>query len=409
MRTKDIFKAIACIALSGALFTACEDDEVSVSAVTVLEAKYVDNAMRITLKDNATLQLTPFIMPSNAANKRVTYTNKHADILSVSESGLITPKLGVIGTDTITVSSTDGSGIRTSYTVHIIDHMVKATAINVTAAIANLSLKITAEPFDLKPHITLAPEDTWDTSLGYTSANEEIVTVDANGMVTPTGIGSTTITLSTLDGSNLTRTINVTVLDRVFREIDIDRAPWTVTTSVLYSDGKNYVTDGSTGKPEDMFDGAGNTFLSMVKPGKTYGNYSGKTEGYELYFIVDMQQQHEFNYLMWQHRAGNNYAYLRAWGVTVHGSNDGLTWETIKADELQIPIKGIDRTDPTKLQVNEADTNLYRIDLGLGEGVYVKYRYVKIQITNWSDNSGGATGGSSVQIGEFGLGRSHWE
>ena len=390
----NFLKSIAILTVFCLFMNSCkDDDDIRVSAVTVEEATYVNNIMQISLKDNATLQLTPFIMPRNATNTNVEYMSVNDNVFTVSASGLITPKS--VGIDTLVVSATDGSGVRTSYTVNITDHMVKATGITVTSEGSNMSIKIGAT-FDLGACVTITPDDTWDKSVTYTTSDASIATVNANGIVTAVAAGTAVITIKTADGSNISRNCNVTVLDFVEREVDLDRTGWTVTTSVSYSDGKNYVTDGATGKPEDMFDGDGATFLSMVKTGKNYGSWSGTTPGYEVNFKVDLKSKQKISYLRWQHRQGNSLAYLRVWGVNVLGSNDDATWTTIKSG-VTIPIAGITPSTP---DVNQADPNNYRVDLGSES----EYRYIKIDITKWSDNAGGATSGSTLQIGEFGLG-----
>ncbi|GHV24254.1 hypothetical protein FACS1894176_00120 [Bacteroidia bacterium] len=170
---------------------------------------------------------------------------------------------------------------------------------------------------------------------------------------------------------------------------DIDRNNWTVTTSTATNYG--YVPDGSTGMPEDMFDGSGATFLSLVKPNKSYSPVPAQAADFIPSFTVDMQTSQAFNFIRWQHRSGNIYNYLRVWGVDVYGSNDGSNF-TLLVSELEIPTN--DRT--SHIQDNEP----YLIDLP----TTFSYRYVKVELTKWSDNSGGAASGSTMQIGEFGLG-----
>ena len=105
-------KLIILLLAFGLSFSSCtEDDEIKVAAVTLLQAEYVDNNMQISLKDNETLQLTPFIMPQNASVKKVVYSNLNSEMLTISAEGVLTPK--AIGTDTITVAATDGSGVKT--------------------------------------------------------------------------------------------------------------------------------------------------------------------------------------------------------------------------------------------------------------------------------------------------------
>lgn len=197
---------------SGILFTGCKEDEKGlVTAITLVGGTYnaTCRCNQFSLKDNASLQVTAFVMPRDAANQNVTFASKNNNIFDVSGTGLITPK--AIGIDTLIVSATDRSGISTRYQIIVTDHMVKATAINVTAAGSNMTLKIGGAPFDLAAQVTLAPADTWNKTVTYQSNNEAIAVVTADGTVSPTGVGSTTITIRTVDGSNLSRNVNVTV------------------------------------------------------------------------------------------------------------------------------------------------------------------------------------------------------
>ncbi len=91
-----------------------------------------------------------------------------------------------------------------------------------------------------------------------------------------------------------------------------------------------------------------------------------------------------FNYFTWMHRSTNGYNYLRAWGISMYGSNDGQNFTEIKSD-IDIPY----------------ESNADEIVIDIPESTY---RYVKVQYTNWSDLVTVSTGGSTLQVAEFGLG-----
>ena len=66
------------------------------------------------------------------------------------------------------------------------------------------------ETLQLSPKVT--PEDaTFADVFLWTSSNEDVATVDGNGVVTAIADGTATITAQTVDGSNLTATCVVTV------------------------------------------------------------------------------------------------------------------------------------------------------------------------------------------------------
>ena len=66
---------------------------------------------------------------------------------------------------------------------------------------------------------TVSPSDAYNKKLSFTSGNTNVATVDANGKVTAKGSGTTTITIKTTDGSNISKTCNVTVENNNYANI----------------------------------------------------------------------------------------------------------------------------------------------------------------------------------------------
>ena len=60
---------------------------------------------------------------------------------------------------------------------------------------------------------TVSPNEATNKTLSWSSSNTAVATVDANGLVTAVGEGSATITAKTQDGSNVSATCEVTVLN----------------------------------------------------------------------------------------------------------------------------------------------------------------------------------------------------
>jgi hypothetical protein len=429
---KRIISFLAIIALIG-----CEPQgfepatDGKITSIAVKEAVYVSAgipSMQLSLKDNEELQLNVVIMPQGAKNKRVTYSNRHPNLMEVSETGLIKAK--AVGRDTLTVNATDGSGVSTRFVVNIIDHMVKATAINVTPEGNNMQLKIGGADFNLGALVTLAPADTWDKTVTYTSDDVSIVTVSAAGIVTPVSVGVTTVTIRTVDGSNLSRVCHVAVLDVVHREVDINRSDWTVTTQTHNDYG--YMWDGGTqsspvtGLPQHMFDGQFGSFLSLVKPGGSLNGVSPPADSEPPSFIVDMKTEQEFEYIKWGHRfgsysnatgsvSGNHSNFLRVYGIILEGSNDGVNFTGISPDEpagADANIVWIPQKASYVGSVNSDENELYTIPV-----VNSTYRYVKVNLVVYSHNyrtdgyqhplypGNGVASGNTMQIAQFGLGK----
>jgi hypothetical protein len=424
------FYLTAIIASAMMAMTGCEpqgfepENDGKVASIAVKEAVYVSatTSMQISLKDNEELQLNVVILPQNAKNQKVTFTNLHPELMEVTETGLLKPK--TVGKDTLTVSATDGSGVSTRFVVNITDHMIKATAINVTAAGRDMKLKIGGNTFDLAACVTLTPADTWNKAVIYTSTDVLIAAVSEAGIVSPVSIGSTVITIRTTDGSNLSMDCAVTVQDLVKKDVDIDRTHWTVTTQT--GTGYSYVPDGwlaaeskfTTGEAVHLFDDNAGTYLSLIKPGKSYSPGNGadpipvQPDDFLPSFTVDMQSAQTFEYIKWRHRTGanpaggsNNYNYLRVYGVDIEGSNDGTNFTQINTGG----IVWIPNAAGYAGSASAADANTYTIEIPEST-----YRYVRVKLAMWSDSYNsqhpdypgtGAASGSSMQIGEFGLGK----
>ncbi len=214
--------------------------------------------------------------------------------------------------------------------------------------------------------------------------------------------------------------------------IDIDRANWTITTQT--GTGYSHVPDGwmaseskfTTGFANDLLDGNAGTYLSLIKPGKTYSPGNGaevipvQPAGIMPSFTVDMKSAKTFDYIKWRHRDGKNpaggsntYNYLRVFGVDIEGSNTGNEDDFTKINTdgiVWIPNSGGYSGSKTV-----ADPEEYMLMVPKSTYQYVRVKYVK-----WSDNyvggdyavddpkytTNGAASGSSMQVGEFGLGLS---
>lgn len=157
---------------------------------------------------------------------------------------------------------------------------------------------------------------------------------------------------------------------------ELDRDNWTVTASIPY------VPDGSTGKPEDILDGSGSTFLSLRKPGKGTENPDANNPK-PMYFIVDMQSNQSFDYFTLQHRTNNTAVGLRVKEVSIYGSSDGQSFTLIK--------NGI----KVETANNSIGNGKQKFDLDK----ICTYRYVKVLYDDWDK-----VNSTSIQVSEFNLG-----
>ncbi|MBC2256694.1 SdrD B-like domain-containing protein [Listeria booriae] len=109
------------------------------------------------------------------------------------------------GSTLVTVKDATGDVVR-SFTLTVTANNTAAT--DLTLATSN----ITANVNDTGTiNATVAPSNATNKTLSYTPADSSIITVDANGNWTAHKSGTTTIAVRTTDGSNISKTINVTV------------------------------------------------------------------------------------------------------------------------------------------------------------------------------------------------------
>lgn len=336
------------------------------------------------------------VVPANADEPEVVYESLTPDIVTVNGEGIITPVAEGIGQ--IRISSTDGSEVSTIVTITVLAEIL-VTDFQIPAGLDGRTIGA-GQTLNLGGLINVLPANADNPQLDYTiTEGEGVVTIDEDGLLTAVSEGTAVIVISTTDGTDISKTITLHVDDNPL----IDRRFWNVTTQTATNYG--YVVDGSTGAPEHLFDGVGTTFLSLVKPGKSYGSVPNQPSNFIPSFTVDMQSAQTFNYFIWRHRQGNNFNYLRVYAIEMEGSNDGENFTPINGGAmLWIP-----NAAGYSGGVSAADNTTYEIDIPESS-----YRYVRVKLVMWSDiykgehpdySGNGATSGSTMQVSEFGLGR----
>ena len=186
------------------------------------------NKSSVSLIVGETFQLKATITPSNASNKSVTYSSSNNKVATVSSKGLI--KAASAGTAVITAKTNNGK----TATVKVI---VKKPVCEVVK-LNKTSITMLGKPVQLKVS-GASGTITWSTS------NKKIATVSGNGLVTPKGYGTCTITAKTKNGSKVTCSVEVKQTNKITRSF----TPATVTWNVYkMSDTMTIVVDGLTGK-----------------------------------------------------------------------------------------------------------------------------------------------------------------
>jgi len=168
-------------------------DEILISSISL-------NTTSVSVINGGTYQIEASISPSSATNKNLKYTSNNESIVSVSSTGLITGISG--GETTITVSTQDGSNIS-----KVIEVIVREQITNIT--LSETSIEINKGQSKIVT-ATITPTNAFNKTLKWESEDENIATVN-NGVITGVNVGTAKVTVSTTDGSNITKEINVKV------------------------------------------------------------------------------------------------------------------------------------------------------------------------------------------------------
>lgn len=170
------------------------------------------------LKGN-TLILSSMITPADASNKTISWSSDNTSIATIN-NGVVT---GVAsGNVTIWASATDGSGIKTPYSVRVLEPVTGITISGDTVVPVNGTVNLNA---------TVTPENADIRMLNWTSSSSAVVSVNSQGVVTGLQPGTATIIASTTDGSGVSQEYSIQVVRQVI---------------AVKIEGENLVHTGST-------------------------------------------------------------------------------------------------------------------------------------------------------------------
>ena len=135
----------------------------------------------------------------------VQYISLNTNIADVNNEGVITPHN--IGNTAILVRASNGLELEVK--VNVVNEWIYVQELKLDKTNINLDLNGTKTA---KITATIEPANASNKNLSWTSSNPKVATVDTNGNVNAIGVGNATITVKTLDGSNITKTCQVNVI-----------------------------------------------------------------------------------------------------------------------------------------------------------------------------------------------------
>lgn len=163
----------------------------------------------ISMTVGGTSQVSATILPVNTTNKTITWYSSNTNVVSISESGLLTAL--VAGTSTLYAQTYNG-----------LTATVEVTVTNNIIEIQNITVPQTLEidideSFVLQP--TYTPSNATNTALTWSVGNNQIAMVNSLGKITGLSAGTTVITC--ISSNNIQASVIVTVKPMLAIQVDI--------------------------------------------------------------------------------------------------------------------------------------------------------------------------------------------
>ena len=198
------------------------------SGLTIMSTKIDLIQVDRTVPMGTNLQLNAIIFPSNATNKKVTWSSSNSQVVRVSSSGVVHGlKPGIV---TIT-AKTSNNKIDTC----IIRVNIPAKSISINKSSTTISKGKTE-----KLSVNFNPTNTTSKEIKWESLNPTIATVSSSGVVTAKAIGTATIRATSKYGK--IATCKVKVINQIYPENDKISVGGKIITRGQYANFRNVQT-----------------------------------------------------------------------------------------------------------------------------------------------------------------------
>ena len=199
--------------------------EITITVIPTPVSNITLNRSSLTMRVGNENKLSATVLPETATDKSVAWASSNPEIATVDAEGNV--KALLVGQTSITCTANDGSGISASCIVNVVDtdvEIVTITAEGPTTLKVSETVQLTA---------TVMPETSTDKSITWSSGNETVASVDANGLVIAVSEGVAVITATTSNG--LSDSVTITVVETQVTSITLNESSITLQASETYS------------------------------------------------------------------------------------------------------------------------------------------------------------------------------
>ena len=279
------------------------------------------NYQTLELNRNDSVKLVLSVEPANFTDE-ITWKSSNTDVVTVSADGTV--KAAAVGKARIMVYAGNVSAA--------CDVVVKQPVTSISLSASSLSL----DAGDTKTlTVSIYPTNAVNKEIAWSSSDEKVAVVDQNGKVTAVGKGSAVISAATKDGSNLTKTCNVTVTGTIYNCKNVSELESKHNYDVNCTDSWVYTVDGASRliltfdertEFEENFD-----FLYIYdKDGAQVGKYTGKALAGKTVTVTGNKVQLKLS----SDKAGT------AWGFKVTKVETGAQSDSSKQNGLALADDG---------------------------------------------------------------------
>ncbi|MDR0755092.1 MAG: Ig-like domain-containing protein [Prevotellaceae bacterium] len=220
---------------------------VNAISVPVTGIKVTPETAKIKIK--ATFQLAAAVLPTDATNKKVTFKSNDDNVATVNENGLIT---GISAGKATIIATTNDGRKKDSCIVTVDTDAISVTGIALTLMDAGIEVNQTT-----KIIVHVQPAAATNKKVTFKSSDENVATVNENGLITGKSAGAATITVTSEDGGKTaTCIINVT-------EKQTSLLTWYISNS-------NNIEGAPAGTSQKMKD-----ILDQIKKAKANNKFTG--------------------------------------------------------------------------------------------------------------------------------------